>query len=114
MIKTLEFTQDFNPNLGLIALGKKIQANARSKMANVSGEQRKQTIVGSINWNHVIVAVNVVYGAYQEEGQRRDGTYKIRNRTSPGEDHAMKKSALEADLDVMVTWVNYELKNKLK
>jgi hypothetical protein len=91
-----------------------VRRNARMKMANVGGEQRRKTIIGVINKNHVIVAVNVVYAAYNEEGVRRDGTRRIKRRTAPGQDHALKKATLEANLDVVVDWVNYELKQALK
>lgn len=114
ILHKFEYMDTFKAQPGLEALARQVQANARSKMAHISGEQKKETIIGSVDYNHVFVAVRVVYAAYQEEGQRRDGTHKIMNRTSPGQDHALKKATLEADLDVVVDWMNYELKSRLK
>jgi hypothetical protein len=114
IVRNFEYIENFNAQKGLIALAQQIQKNAKSKMANITGEQRKNTVIGTVNPNFVIVAVNIVYAAYQEEGQRRDGTYKVKNRNSPAQDHAMKKAILESNFDGIVDWVNYELKTKLK
>ena len=82
-------------------------------MAVVTGEMVKETTAYLSAKNTSTVAVNVPYGAYNHEGQRADGSRRIKNRTPPGQQYFLRKSAQELDLGADVEVILKDLSNKL-
>jgi hypothetical protein len=97
----------------LIKTAERLRKLSISKSANVTGEMIKETKAFLSKPGVATVAVNVPYAAYQHEGQRADGSRVIKNRTSPGQKHFLRKSATELDLKQDVYVILEDLSKKL-
>lgn len=83
--------------LGAVAMypvAKMIEERAKRRMARITGETIENT--GSeMTKGGAMVYVNVPWASYYHQGQRKDGSRKIKNYTPPGEQYFLRKSALE-------------------
>ena len=92
------FKTNIDSSLGAMADSIKFKAKmtAPYKSGNLSDSGR---VEGKNLKREIIFGGNgIMYGAYQERGERIDGSHKVKNYTTPGTDKHYLKNALETAL----------------
>lgn len=112
-IKTLEGMMKLP--FGNYALVMAIQVRQRmfKRMAEVSGKMVRETHAEQTGKTTARVLVRVPYAAYNNQGERGDGTHEIQNRTAPGERYFAQKAVKELQFDSLVEVINDDLESKV-
>lgn len=86
-------------DLFVFALANQVKDKQISRMASVSNKMIKNTKTGIVRPGQARIVVQVPYAAHNHQGQRQDGSHRIVNRTSPGEQYW----AVKAIQDMKIT-----------
>lgn len=98
----------------LLALAKQVEVKQKTRMARVSGDMVRRTSSGIVRPGHARIVVNVPYASHNNQGRRADGSYIIRNRTSPGEQYWAQKGVRDMRItNAEIGIINDELRKNV-